>query len=34
MFEHQTAWSQIKQVQVDKLIKSMLHRCTKVIKNN
>ena len=32
--ELQTAWSQIKQVQIDKLIKSMPHRCTKVIKDN
>ena len=30
---YQTVWSQIKQVQVDKLIESMAHRCTKVIKN-
>ena len=31
--ELQTAWSQIKQLQIDKLINSMPHRCTKVIKN-
>ena len=32
--ELQTARSQIKQVQIDKFIESMPHRCTKVIKNN
>ena len=30
----QTPWSQIKQVQIDKLIESMPHRCTEAIKNN
>ena len=28
-----TAWLQVKQVQIDKLIESMPYRCTKVIKN-
>ena len=29
-----TTWSQIQRVQIDKLIESMSHRCTKFIKNN
>ena len=32
--ELQTDWPQIKQVQIDKHIESMSHRCTKVVNNN
>ena len=32
--ELQTAWSQIKEVHIDKLIESIPHKCTNAINNN